>query len=101
MYHEKSLQSYKQQQQEAIITLLTITIYYILYSINIIMTVYVYSKSFLANQWHQIDKEWAVQLVGLRMKVRGSWWNVCTEEEKRTLYGCKVKEYHHDLRRCG
>ena len=99
MYHEKSLQSYKEQQQEAIIILLTITIYYILYSINIIMTVY--SKSFLANQWHQIDKEWAVQLVGLRMKVRGSWWNVCTEEEKRTLYGCKIKEYHHDLRRCG
>lgn len=23
----------------------------------------VHSKSFLANQWHQIDKEWAAQLV--------------------------------------
>ena len=65
------------------------------------MTVYVYSKSFLANQWHQIDKEWAVQLVGLCMKVCGSWWNVWTEEEKRTFYGCKIKEYNHDLRRCG
>ena len=31
------------------------------------------SKSFLASKWYQIDKEWATELVGLRMKVRGSF----------------------------
>ena len=47
----------------------------------------IHRKSFLANQWHQINEEWAAKLVGLRMKVRGSWWNGCTDEEKRAFYG--------------
>ena len=52
-----------------------------------------------ANPLYQIDKEWAVQLIGLYMKVQGSSWNGCTEEEKRIFYGCKIKEYNHDQRR--
>ena len=51
---------------------------------SIIMTVH--SKNFLANQWYQINKEWAVQLVGLRMRVEQSWCNGCIEEEKRDFY---------------
>ena len=47
------------------------------------MTVHI--KSFLANRWHQIDKEWAIRLVGLRMRVQSSWWNGCMEEEKGTF----------------
>jgi hypothetical protein len=59
----------------------------------------VQSKSFLASPWHQIDAEWAAELVGLRMKVCGSFWNGCTKEEKRTFYGGIIKEYNHDKRR--
>ena len=75
--------------------LLTRTIYYTI--INIIMTIY--SKSVLVNQWHQIDTEWAAELMGLRMRVCGSWWNGCTEEEKWTFYSGKIKEYNHNKRR--
>ena len=53
----------------------------------------------MASKWHLIDEEWAAELVGLRMKVRGSFWNGCTEEEKRTFYGGIIKEYNHDKRR--
>ena len=56
-------------------------------------------KSFLANRWHQINEEWAAKLVGLHMRVQGSWWNGCKEEEKRTFYGGKIKKCNHDLRR--
>ena len=35
----------------------------------------VLSKSLRANKWNLIDEEWAAELVGLRMKVRGSFWN--------------------------
>ena len=59
----------------------------------------VHSKSFLASPWHQIDAEWAAELVGLRMKVRGSFWNGCTTAEKRTFYGGIIKQYNHDKRR--
>ena len=60
----------------------------------------VHSKSFLASKWHQIEEEWATELVGLRMKVRGSFWNGWTEEEKKTFYGgIIIKEYNHDKRR--
>ena len=58
----------------------------------------VHSKSFCSNQGHQIDEVWAAKLVGLRMLVRGSFWNGCTEEEKRTFYGGVIKEYNHDKR---
>ena len=53
----------------------------------------------MASKWHLIDEEWAAELVGLRMRVRGSFWNGCTEEEKRTFYGGIIKEYNHDKRR--
>ena len=59
----------------------------------------VLSKSFLSNKWHVIDEEWAAELVGLRMRVRGSFQNGCTEEEKRTFYGGIIKQYNHDKRR--
>ena len=61
----------------------------------------VLSKSFLSNQWHQInkDEEWAAKLVGLRMKVHGCFWNGCTKEEKRTFYGGIIKEYNHNERK--
>ena len=59
----------------------------------------VLSKSLLASKWNLIDEEWATELVGLRMRVRGSFWNGCTEEEKRTFYGGIIKEYNHDKRR--
>ena len=41
----------------------------------------------MATKWNLIDEEWATELVGLRMKVRGSFWNGLTEQEKRTFYG--------------
>ena len=50
----------------------------------------------MATKWHLIDKEWAKELVGLRMKVRGSFWNGCTKEQKRTFYGGIIKQYNHD-----
>ena len=59
----------------------------------------VLSKSLLASKWNLIDEEWAAELVGLRMKVRGSFWNNCTAEEKKTFYGGIIKEYNHDKRR--
>ena len=43
----------------------------------------VLSKSLLASKWNLIDEEWAATLVVLRMKVRGSFWNGCTAEEKK------------------
>ena len=61
----------KQQQQAIIIILiwLTVTIYYIYVMAAL-------SNSFLVNNFlHQIDEEWAVELVGLHMKVQGYWWN--------------------------
>ena len=58
-----------------------------------------HSKSCLASPWHQIDAEWAAELVGMRMKVCGSWWNGCTNEYKRTFYGGIIKEYNHNKRR--
>ena len=57
------------------------------------------SKSFFSNQWHQIDEEWATELVDLRMKVPGSWWDGCTNKEKRNLCWGIIKEYNHDKRR--
>ena len=51
------------------------------------------------NKWNLIDEEWATELVGLRMKVLGSFWNGCTDEQKRTFYGGIIKEYNHDKRR--
>ena len=59
----------------------------------------VLSKSLLASKWNLIDEEWAATLVGLRMKVRGSFWNGCTVEEKKTFYGGIIKQYNHDKRR--
>ena len=50
--------------------LFTVTIYHTII-INIIMVVL--SKSFFSNRWYQIDEEWAAELIGLRMKVRGSF----------------------------
>ena len=44
-----------------------------------------------AAKWNLIDEEWATELVGLRMKVLGSFWNGCTAEEKKTFYGGKKK----------
>ena len=76
--------------------LFTVTIYHTII-INIIMVVL--SKSFFSNRWYQIDEEWAAELIGLRMKVRGSFWNGCTEEEKGTIYGGVIKAYNHDKRR--
>ena len=61
------------------------TIYYTTVLLYIIMVVQ--SKSLLASKWNLIDEEWATELVGLRMKVRGLFWNSCTNEEKRTFYG--------------
>ena len=54
----------------------------------------VLSKSLRASKWNLIDKEWAAPLVGLRMKVRGLFWNGCTTEEKRTFYGGIIKSYY-------
>ena len=59
----------------------------------------VLSKSLLASKWNLIDEEWAATLVGLRMKVRGSFWNNCSTQEKKTFYGGIIKEYNHDKRR--
>ena len=61
------------------------------------------SKSFLASKWYQIDKEWATELVGLRMKVRGSFliileWLYWGRKET-TFDGRIIKEYNHDKRR--
>ena len=53
----------------------------------------------MATKWHLIDKEWATELVGLRMKVRGLFWNNCIEEEKRTFYGGIIQSYNHDKKR--
>ena len=39
------------------------------------------------NKWNLIDEEWATELVGLRMKVRGLFWNGCTDKQKRTFMG--------------
>ena len=51
----------------------------------------------MATKWNLIDEEWATELlVGLRMKVRGSFWNNCTNEEKKTFYGGIIKEYNDD-----
>ena len=47
------------------------------------------SNGFLVNNFlHQIDEEWAIELVGLHMKVQGYWWNWWSEmdEEKREFY---------------
>mgnify|MGYP006085770225 CR=1 FL=1 len=33
------------------------------------------------------------------MKMRGYFWNDCTEEEKRSFYEGIIKEYNHDERR--
>ena len=61
----------------------------------------VLSKSLLASKWNLIDEEWATELVGLRMKVRGLFWNGCTNTEKRTfyVYGGIIKSYNHNIRR--
>ena len=61
----------------------------------------VQSKSLLASKWNLIDEEWATKLVGLRMKVRGLFWNGCTNKEKRTfyVYGGIIKSYNHNIRR--
>ena len=59
----------------------------------------VLSKSLCASKWNLIDEEWAAELVGLRMKVRGSFWNNCTAEENKTFYGGIIKSYNHDKRR--
>ena len=59
----------------------------------------VLSKSLLASKWNLIDEEWAAELVGLRMKVRGSFWNNCSTQERKTFYGGIIKEYNHDKRR--
>ena len=56
-------------------------------------------KSLLASKWNLIDEEWATELVGLRMKVRGLFWSGCTNEEKRTFYGGIIKSYNHNIRR--
>ena len=53
----------------------------------------------MATKWNVIDKEWATELVGLRMQVRGSFWNGLSGQEKRTFYGGIIKEYNHDKRR--
>ena len=73
------------------------TIYYTTVLLYIIMVVQL--KSLLASKWNLIDEEWATELVGLRMKVRGSFWNGCTNEEKRTFYGGIIKSYNHNIRR--
>ena len=59
----------------------------------------VLSKSLLASKWNLIDEEWAATLVGLRMKVRGSFWNNCSTQEKKAFYGGIIKENNHDKRR--
>ena len=46
-----------------------------------------------------LSKSFLAELGGLHMKVRGSFWNWCTEEEKRTFYGGVIKAYNHDKRR--
>ena len=53
----------------------------------------------MATKWNVIDKEWATELVGLRMQVRGSFWNGLSGQEKRTFYGGIIKEYNHDKKR--
>ena len=53
----------------------------------------------MATKWNVIDKEWASELVGLRMKVLGSFWNGLSAQERRTFYGGIIKEYNHDKRR--
>ena len=50
----------------------------------------------MATKWNVIDKEWATELVGLRMNVRGSFWNGLSAQERRTFYGGIIKEYNHD-----
>jgi len=61
----------------------------------------IHSKRFLANQWHLINKEWANELVGLCLNVRGGWWIGSMDEDKGflSLHGGKIKEYNHDKRR--
>ena len=51
------------------------------------------------NKWNLIDEEWATELVGLRMKVLGSFWNGVSDQEKRTFYGGIITEYNHDKKR--
>ena len=46
-----------------------------------------------------IDKEWAESLIGLRLKVPGSWWK--DEADKRRLFPCIVQQvdFEQDRRR--
>lgn len=46
-----------------------------------------------------IDKEWAESLIGLRLKVPGSWWK--DEADKRRLFPCVVQQvdFEQDRRR--
>ena len=68
---QRGVLSRKVFRQISIGLAVTISYHYIIDKNNIsFMTVH--SKSFLANRWHQNDKEWAIQLVGLRMRVQGS-----------------------------
>ena len=58
------------------------------------------SKSMLANPLYDIDEEWAVELVGLRMKVQGYWWTWnASDEEKRAFYGGIIKRYDDNKRK--
>ena len=75
----------QQQQQQPIIQSLTIQyMILLLFYIN------------MATKWNLIDEEWATELVGLRMKVLGSFWNGVSDQEKRTFYGGIIKQYNHD-----
>ena len=56
----------------------------------------VHSKSFLSNKWHIIDEEWAQRLIGLRMKIRGTWWSA---EWGIQLYDGLITSYDHSIRR--
>ena len=54
------------------------------------------SKSRRANKLYNVDDEWALTLLNLRLKVKGSWFNGLDRNEKKKWFGGMITGFNSE-----